>query len=149
MRTAAVTQPLRIRHRVRNGVPSPYSLGHQSKLAQDALGEARNLIKAHYYTSSISNSYQVALRSAAGLLYGLNLDPKTEREIRIAFAARFVSSGQSDERFQRAFLRLEQMRELSDFEHDYVGTREEAEEALALAEAFQAEARRLQEQFLK
>lgn len=129
-------------------LPSPYSLLHQFKLAQDALSEARNHLRAKYYTSSVSNSYQAVLRSAAGLLYGLNLDPKTEREIRIAFGGRFIPHD-TQERFNLIFLRLEAMRERSDFDTEYLATPEEAQEALALAADFVTEAQRLQKEVLK
>lgn len=134
---------------VSKNVPSPYSLAHQLKAAEQALDQARHLLRAKYYLSSISQSYQVALRSAAGLLYGLNLDPKTEREIRAAFTAAFVDSHRSDPRYQGVFRRLEAMREKSDFDLDYEAGPAEAEEALALATDFYAEALRLQKEALK
>lgn len=115
---------------------SPYNVHTQLELAGRLLQEARNHHRANYYTSAISHAYQTVLHCAAGLLYGRNLYPSTEREVRIAFAGSFVASGEIDEKHSRAFLRLEQMRQKSDFDHDYLGTREEAEEALALAADF-------------
>lgn len=122
---------------------------HQFQLAQDALHEATHHAKARYYTSSISNAYQVVLRSAAGLLYALGIRPKTEREIRIAFQSAFVSPGTSEPRFSESFRQLETLRHKADFDHDYVASRGEAEQALAWAQAFWEEALRLQKEALK
>ena len=125
-------------------MPKPYfTLQYQFGLADTALHEARNLLKAHYYTSCISNCYQVAHRYAAGLLFALGSAVHTEKDVGIGFEATYVTGGRSDPKFAKIYRRLAQMRQKADFDHDYVAERVEAEEALGLAEEFFAEAQRL------
>jgi uncharacterized protein (UPF0332 family) len=123
-----------------------YSMAHQFRLADTALHEAEHLLKAGYFTSSISNAYQVALRSAAGLLYQRGLKPLTEREVRIAFAASFISPGFTPIEHDHAFRKLEKMRHEADFGLDYMATKGEAEEACRLAKAFREEASRIEKE---
>lgn len=125
------------------------TLRHQFRLADEALHQADHLHRAGYWAACISNAYQVALRSAAGLLYGLGLNPLTEREVRVAFAAAFIAPATSDARFDAAFRRLEELRTLADFDHDHSATKEEADEARHLAHLFRDEALRIQKEALK
>lgn len=122
-----------------------FTLEYQFRIAEQALREARNLVKAHYYTSSVSQSYQVAYRAAAGLLFGLQARVDTERDVGIGFEAAFVSSERSDPKFTVIYRRLWEMRRRSDFEFEYVGSKEDGEEAMRLAEEFWAEAQRLRD----
>lgn len=130
-------------------MPSLYTLDHQFKLADTALHEAEHLLKARYYTSSVSNAYQAVLRSAAGLLYAKGVRPQTEREVRIAFAASFVSPGFTDKRFDDTFRLLEKRRQEADFGLDYLATLEEATESARLAREFRDEALRIKREVLK
>lgn len=122
-----------------------FTLEYQFRLAEQALNEVRNLVKAQYYTSAISNAYQVAHRSAAGLLFALDARVDTERDVGIGFEAAFVSSGRSDPRFGKLYRQLAKMRHQSDFEFEYVAGEVEGKEALALAEDFWTEAKRLRD----
>jgi uncharacterized protein (UPF0332 family) len=125
-------------------LPKPYyTLDYQFHLADQALGEARNLLKANYYTSSISHSFQVAHRCAAGLLFGIQARVQTERDVGIGFESAFVSGGHAPPRYAQIYRRLAEARRKADFEFEYLGTREEAQEYLQLAEAFHEEAQRL------
>lgn len=128
---------------------SQRTLRHQFELAEQALKETRNLYRARYWTSCVSSAYQVALRAAAGLLYGLGANPITEREVRVGFAGAFVSPGRTEARFDQAFRRLEDMRQKADFDHDHLSTEAEAAAALKLAEEFWNEALRVQKEVLK
>lgn len=122
-----------------------YTLDYQFRLADQALQEARNLLRAKYYTSSVSHAYQVVHRAAAALLFGIEARVHTERDVGIGFESAFVSSGRSDPSFAKDYRRLAEMRRRADFEFEYAATKEEAEEALRLAEAFHAEAVRLRD----
>ena len=125
------------------------TLDHQFRLADSALHHAEQLLRAKYWTSSVSNSYQVALRAAAGLLYGLQLRPFTEREVRVAFVSAFVNSGRVPAHLDASFRSLEKMREQADYDHDYVSTEEDARRALELAREFWTEAQRVRKEVLK
>jgi uncharacterized protein (UPF0332 family) len=120
-----------------------FTLEYQFGLGDVALQEARNLNKARYYTSCITNCYQVAHRYAAGLLFAIDAKVHTEKDVGIGFEAAFVSSGKSDPKFAKIYRRLAQMRQRADFDHDYVAEAPEAEEALRLAQEFHDEAQRL------
>lgn len=120
-----------------------YTLPYQFRLADNALHEARNLLKARYYTSSISQCFQVAHRCAAGLLFGIEARVHTEADVAVGFESAFVSSGKSPPTFRDAYRRLAEFRRKADFEYDYLATLEEAEEALRLAESFYQESQRL------
>lgn len=120
-----------------------YTLSYQFQLADNALHEMRNLVKAKYYTSAVSQAYQVAHRCAAGLLFGVEASVHTEKDVGIGFEAAFVSSHRSEDRFGKMYRRLAEMRQRADFEYDYVAGPEEGAEAQALAEAFYQEAQRL------
>lgn len=122
-----------------------FTLDYQFRLAEQALHEARNLAKAHYFTSAISYTFQVAHRSAAGLLFALEARVDTERDVGIGFESAFISAQRTEPRFGQMYRKLAEMRRKSDFEFDYVATSEEASEALHLAEEFWAEAKRLRE----
>lgn len=125
-------------------MPKPYyTLRYQFQLAENALHEARNLVKAKYYTSAISQAYQVAHRCAAALLFGIEASVHTEKDVGIGFEAAFVSSQRSEPRFAHAYRRLAAMRQKADFDHDFVAGPEEGAEALRLAEEFRIEAERL------
>jgi uncharacterized protein (UPF0332 family) len=120
-----------------------FTLPYQFQLADNALHEARHLLKARYYTSCIGQCYQVAFRCGAGLLFGIESSVHTEREVGIGFESAFVTTQRSPVEFREIYRRLAAMRNRSDFEHDYTGTLEEAQEALRLAERFYDEAQRL------
>ncbi|MBI2077830.1 MAG: HEPN domain-containing protein [Euryarchaeota archaeon] len=120
-----------------------YTLDYQFGLADQALAEARNLMRAKYYTSCISHCFQVAHRCAAGLLFGIESRVQTERDVGIGFESGFVSTGKSEPQWARAYRRLAALRHKADFEFEYVGSPEEAQEALGLAEGFHREAQRL------
>lgn len=124
---------------------SPHTLRYQFDLAKQALHEAEHLHKAKYWASCVSWSYQVVLHSAAGLLYAKSIKPQTEREVRIAFLATFVSAGASTPRFDEMFRRVEKLRQTADFEHDHEVSDGEGTEARDIARAFWAEAQRLGE----
>lgn len=122
-----------------------FTLEYQFRIAEQALREARNLVKAHYYTSAVSQAYQVAYRSAAGLLFGLEARVDTERDVGIGFEAAFITGQRSDPRFAKMYRQLWEMRRRSDFEFEYVGSKEDGDEALRLAEEFWTEAQRLRD----
>lgn len=127
-----------------DALPKPYyTLEYQFRLMDQALAEARNLLKAKYYTSCISHCYQVAHRGAAGLLFGIQARVDTERDVGIGFESGFVTEGRTDPRFGQAYRRLWEMRHKADFEFEYVAGPEDAKEAMDLAEAFHAECQRL------
>lgn len=127
-------------------MPKPYyTVEYQFGLADQALAEARNLLRAKYYTSSISHAFQVAHRCAAALLFGIESRVQTERDVGIGFEGAFVSSGRSPPEFGRAYRRLADLRRRADFEFEYLATLDEAQEALRLAEEFHREATRLRE----
>lgn len=122
---------------------SPHTLRFQFDLAKQALHEADHLHKAKYWASCITWSYQVVLHSAAGLLYAKGAWPQTEREVRIAFAASYVSPGFAEPRFDEMFRRIEKLRLAAEFDHDHEATEPEATDAREIAHAFWAEAERL------
>lgn len=122
-----------------------FTLEYQFRLAEQALHEARNLVKAEYYTSAISNAYQVAHRAAAGLLFAIEARVDTERDVGIGFESAFVTGLRTDPRFGKLYRKLSDMRHRSDFEFEYVATKEDGEEALRHAEDFWTEARRLRD----
>jgi uncharacterized protein (UPF0332 family) len=125
-------------------VPKPYyTLEYQFGLADNALHEARHLLKARYYTSCLSQAYQVAHRCAAGLLFGIEAGVHTEKDVGIGFEAAFVSSNRSDPKFAKTYRRLAHLRQKADFDYDYVADAKDAEEAMALAEEFYQESQRL------
>ncbi len=122
-----------------------FTLDYQFRIAEQALREARNLVKANYFTSAVSQAYQVAYRAAAGLLFGLEARVDTERDVGIGFEAAFVSGNRTDPKFGKIYRRLWEMRRKSDFEFEYVGSKEDGEEALRLADEFWTEAQRLRD----
>ena len=122
-----------------------FTLEYQFRLAEQALHEARNLVKAQYYTSAISHAYQVAHRAAAGLLFAIQARVDTERDVGIGFESAFVTGQRTDPRFGNLYRRLADMRHRSDFEFEYVAAKEEGEDALRHAEDFWAEAQRLRD----
>lgn len=130
-------------------MPSPHTLGYQFHAAQDALREAENLARRGYWGSCISQAYQAVLHGAAGLLYGVEVWPRTEREVRIAFAGAFVSTGRCEARFDQAFRALERLRQNADFDPEHTASADEADRALRIAREFHAEALRLQKEVLK
>lgn len=120
-----------------------YTLQYQFRLADNALHEARHLLRAKYYTSCISQCFQVAHRCAAGLLFGIEARVHTEADVGFGFESAFVSSGKSEARFRDAYRRLAELRRKADYEYEYLATPEEAQEALRLAESFYEESQRL------
>ena len=130
-------------------MPNPRTADFQFRQSGDALREAENLYTAGYWAACVSNAYQTVLRAAAGLLYGQGVRPQTEREVRIGFAAAFVSSGLAAATHDRAFRTLEKLRHQADYEHEHTTTNEEATLALRLARDFHAEAQRLRKEGLK
>jgi uncharacterized protein (UPF0332 family) len=125
-----------------------FTLEYQFRLGEQALHEARNLVKAKYFTSAIGHAYQVAHRCAAGLLFGIQARVDTERDVGIGFESAFVSSHRTDARFGKMYRRLAEMRHQSDFEFEYVANEAHAQEALSLAEEFWSEAQRLKANLL-
>lgn len=124
-------------------VPSLRTLTAQFELARKELHEVDHLYKAGYWASTVSHAYQTVLHAAAGLLYAREVRPLTEREVRIAFHGAFIAHGDTPQRFDGLFRRLERMRHLADFEHDHDATEPEAKEALEAAHAFWEEAQRV------
>jgi uncharacterized protein (UPF0332 family) len=122
-----------------------FTLEYQFRLAEQALHEARNLVKAQYYTSAIGHAYQVAHRSAAGLLFALEARVDTERDVGIGFEAAFVSNHRTDAKFGKLYRKLADMRHKSDFDFDYVANEADGKEALSCAEEFWVEAQRLRD----
>lgn len=120
-----------------------YTASYQFRLADNALHEARNLLKAKYYTSCISQCFQVAHRCAAGLLFGIEARVHTEADVGVGFESAFVSSEKSEPGFRDAYRRLAELRRRADFEYEYLATPEEAQEGLRLAESFYQESQRL------
>ena len=120
-----------------------YTLDYQFGLADQALAEARNLMRAKYWTSCVSQCYQVAHRCAAGLLFGIESRVQTERDVGMGFEGAFVSTGRTATAFGAAYRRLADLRRQADFEFEYLAGPEEAGEALRLAEGFHEECMRL------
>ena len=116
---------------------------HQQKLAVESLHEAQQRLRAKWYASSVSQSYQVAHRAAAGLLLARGVKIFTEKEVRFGLAAQFVDAGTADASLLADYDRLDVLRQLADFEHDHHTTKAEAQEALAAAERFWAWAQRV------
>lgn len=125
--------------------PSYFTRSHQFGLAEEALEEAKNHLKAHWYSSSIVHSFQVAHRAAAGLLFERGAKIFTEAEVRYGFSAQYVAVGKADESLLDDYDTLERMRLTAEREYDYTASREEAEDALARAERFWAAAQELRQ----
>jgi uncharacterized protein (UPF0332 family) len=112
------------------------TLEHQFRLAQEALHEAENHIKAHWYSSAISHSYQVAHRAAAGLLFDQGAKIFTDQEVRYGFSAQFVATGKAPESALADYDQLAKQHKKAEWDHEYTAQREEADEALAAARRF-------------
>jgi uncharacterized protein (UPF0332 family) len=112
------------------------TLEHQFHLAQEALEEAENHLKADWYSSSVGHSYQVAHRAAAGLLFALGAKIFTEAEVRVGFNAQFIEPGKATADLLDDYAMLEELRHHAEFEIDHHTTEQEATRALDAARRF-------------
>jgi uncharacterized protein len=108
----------------------------ERKLAVEALAEARYLLQGGFERAAAVRAYYAAFHASRGLLVAKGVQPKTHDGLRRMLGLHAVLAGELSAGDAEIVTRLAYLREASDYATDRVVTREEAAEAVSLAEQF-------------
>ncbi len=96
----------------------------------------------------VSKSYYVMFYSAKAALLAVDMDLHRHSAVVSQFAQHFVKTGHADKRYSRILARAMQAREASDYDPRTRASRQDAEQAVADAEAFWEKAKKVLAQLL-
>ena len=115
----------------------------EMEVAEEELSSAYILFEHGKYRDAISRAYYSMFHAARALLLLKGLSPKKHAGTVSMFGKYYVKEGLVEEYYGKALTKAFQMRSKADYNVMYMPKREEAEEALELAEDFLEKARRL------
>ena len=117
-------------------------------LAGEKLEVARELLDLSRFDDTVSKAYYVMFYSAKAALLAIDVDLRRHSGVVSQFGQRFVKTGYADERYSRILARAMQAREASDYDPRTRASRQDAEQAIADAEAFLEKAREILKRML-
>jgi len=112
-------------------------------LAQEKLEVARELLNLCRFDDAVSKAYYVMFYSAKAALLAIDVDLRRHSAVVSQFGQHFVTTGHADRRYSRILARAMQAREASDYDPRTRASRQDAEQALADAEAFLEKAKEI------
>ncbi|MFH1739795.1 MAG: HEPN domain-containing protein [bacterium] len=104
--------------------------------AGESVEAARTLVIAGYYDSAASRAYYAAFYAATSALLREGIKFRKHRGVIAGVHHRFVKTGKMDKRFGKDLNWLFELRGVGDYGETQRVTRQEAEKAIELAEAF-------------
>ena len=119
----------------------------EMEVAEEELSSAYILLEHRRYRDAISRAYYSMFHAARALLLLKGLSPKKHAGTVSMFGKYYVKEGTVEEYYGKALTKAFQMRSKADYNVMYLPEREEAEEALELAENFLEKARGLMEEW--
>jgi uncharacterized protein (UPF0332 family) len=108
-------------------------------LALEELDIAALLLEREHYRASISRSYYSIYYAVQALLISQNIDASTHKGLIRLFGLHFVKTGLFSSEWTGTLKTAYELRQLSDYDADFIGTLAEAENILGQARAFTAE----------
>lgn len=108
-------------------------------LALEELDIATLLLEREHYRASISRSYYSIYYAAQALLISQNIDASTHKGLIRLFGLHFVKTGLFSSEWTGTLKTAYELRQLSDYDADFIGTPTQAEDILGQARAFVAE----------
>jgi uncharacterized protein (UPF0332 family) len=112
-------------------------------LAGEKLEVARELLDLSRFDDAVSKAYYVMFYSAKAALLAIDVDLRRHSAVVSQFGQHFVKTGYADRRYSRILARAMQAREASDYDPRTRASRQDAEQALADAQAFLEKAREI------
>ena len=112
-------------------------------LAEEKLEVARELLDLSRFDDTVSKAYYVMFYSAKAALLAVDVDLRRHSGVVSQFGQRFVKGGYADRRYSRILARAMQAREASDYDPRTRASRQDAQQAVADAEAFLEKAREI------
>jgi hypothetical protein len=114
-------------------------------LAEEKLVVARDLLTAGHYNDVVAKAYYAMFYASKALLLATGEDPVKHTGVITLFGKRFVKVGLTDPKYGRTLAIAKRLREECDYSERKRATEEEAKLAIADAEDFVHEARRILE----
>ena len=112
-------------------------------LAEEKLEVARELLDLSRFDDTVSKAYYAMFYSAKAALLAVDVDLHRHSGVVSQFGQRFVKGGYADRRYSRILARAMQAREASDYDPRTRASRQDAQQAVADAEAFLEKAREI------
>ena len=112
-------------------------------LAEEKLEVARELLDLSRFDDTVSKAYYVMFYSAKAALLAVDVDLRRHSGVVSQFGLRFVKGGYVDRRYSRILARAMQAREASDYDPRTRASQQDAQQAVADAEAFLEKAREI------
>ena len=112
-------------------------------LAEEKLEVARELLDLSRFDDAVSKAYYVMFYSAKAALLAVDVDLRRHSGVVSQFGQSFVKGGYADRRYSRILARAMQAREASDYDPRTRASRQDAQQAVADAEAFLEKAREI------
>jgi len=112
-------------------------------LAEEKLEVARELLDLSRFDDAVSKAYYVMFYSAKAALLAVDVDLRHHSGVVSQFGQHFVKGGYADRRYSRILARAMQAREASDYDPRTRASRQDAQQAVADAEAFLEKAREI------
>jgi hypothetical protein len=112
-------------------------------LAEEKLEVARELLDLSRFDDTVSKAYYVMFYSAKAALLAVDVDLRRHSGVVSQFSQRFIKGGYADRRYSRILARAMQAREASDYDPRTRASKQDAQQAVADAEAFLQKAREI------
>lgn len=112
-------------------------------LAEEKLEVARELLDLSRFDDAVSKAYYVMFYSAKAALLAVDVDLRRHSGVVSQFGQSFVKGGYADRRYSRILARAMQAREASDYDPRTRASQQDAQQAVADAEAFLEKAREI------
>jgi uncharacterized protein (UPF0332 family) len=108
-------------------------------LSLEELDIAETLLDNSRYRTCLSRSYYSMYYATQALLLSKNIDTSTHKGTIRLFGQHFVKTGQISPELAKVLSDAYELRQLSDYDADFIGTPTQAEDILGQARAFVAE----------
>jgi uncharacterized protein (UPF0332 family) len=112
-------------------------------LAEEKLEVARELLDLSRFDDTVSKAYYVMFYSAKAALLAVDVDLRRHSGVVSQFSQRFIKGGYADRRYSRILARAMQAREASDYDPRTRASKQDAQQAVADAEAFLEKAKEI------